>query len=102
MDVINQIPFGESTKVSWSLDSTTVYLTQVKRLGTAPLIAVVIVTGSGPTDRDWNTPLVPGTNGTARLLAEVLARAGVSSLRYEKRASGLHGRENMLALVGKI
>jgi uncharacterized protein len=63
---------------------------------------VVMVAGSGPTDRDWNSPLLPGSNGSARLLAQALAEAGIASLRYDKRASGPHARENMAALIGKI
>lgn len=61
-----------------------------------------MVAGSGPTDRDWNSPLLPGSNGSARLLAEALARAGIGSLRYDKRASGPHVRENLQGLTGKI
>jgi len=61
-----------------------------------------MVAGSGPTDRDWNSPLLPGTNGSARLLAEALAQAGIASLRYDKRASGPHVRENIQALMGKL
>ena len=93
----------EEIEVSWPLDSTTVYGTLVKPSGSAgPFSAVVMVAGSGPTDRDWNTPLLPGTNGSARLLADALAQAGIASLRYDKRASGPHMRENMQTLIGKI
>jgi hypothetical protein len=70
--------------------------------GSGPFPAVVMVAGSGPTDRDWNSPLLPGTNGSARLLAEELAHAGFASLRYDKRASGPRARENMQDLVGKL
>jgi alpha-beta hydrolase superfamily lysophospholipase len=93
---------GEGTEVSWPLDSTTVYGTLVRPSGPGPFPAAVMVAGSGPTDRDWNSPLLPGTNGSARLLAEALARAGIASLRYDKRASGPHARENMQALIGKM
>jgi uncharacterized protein len=92
----------ESTEVFWPLESTTVYATLVRPVGPGPFPAVVMVAGSGPTDRDWNTPLLPGTNGSARLLAEVLAQAGIASLRYDKRPSGAHMMENMPALVGRI
>jgi pimeloyl-ACP methyl ester carboxylesterase len=61
-----------------------------------------MVAGSGPTDRDWNSPLLPGSNGSARLLAEALARAGIASLRYDKRASGPRARENVQALMGTL
>jgi uncharacterized protein len=105
----HQISSAESTEVSWSLDSTTVYGTLVRPSGPGPIAehpfgvpAVVMVAGSGPTDRDWTTPLLPGTNGSARLLAEALARAGIASLRYDKRPSGPHMGENMPALIGRI
>src|SRR5262245_42621446 len=96
------LAYGVSTEVSWPLDLTTVYGTLVRPAGRGPFPAVVMVAGSGPTDRDWNSPLLPGTNGSARLLAEVLAQAGIASLRYDKRASGPHVRENMSALSGKM
>ncbi len=48
---------------------------------------VLLVAGSGPTDRDGNNPLGVGA-GTYRLLAEALDRAGIASLRYDKRAIG--------------
>jgi len=93
---------GVTTEVSWPHDSTTVYGTLVRPSGPGPFPAAVMVAGSGPTDRDWNSPLLPGTNGSARLLAEALAQVGIASLRYDKRASGPHMPENMPMLVGKM
>src|SRR6266700_2898085 len=98
----DQDTYGESSEVIWSLGETTVYGTLVKPVGPGPFPAVVMVAGSGPTDRDWNSPLLPGSNGSARLLSEALAQAGIASLRYDKRASGPHARENMAALIGKM
>jgi uncharacterized protein len=92
----------ERYEVSWPLDETAVYGTLVRPAGQGPFPAVVMIAGSGPTDRDWNSPLIPGTNGSARLLAEALAEAGCASVRFDKRASGPHARENMAALMGKI
>ena len=89
---------GEATEVSWPLGATTVYGTLVRPIGPGPFPAVVMVAGSGPTDRDWNSPLLRGTNGSAPLLAEALARAGIASLRYDKRASGPHARETLTAM----
>jgi uncharacterized protein len=89
-------------EVSWSLDTTTIDGTLVVPSGPGPFPAVVMVAGSGPTDRDWNTPFLPGSNGSARLIAEALAAAGIASLRYDKRASGPRARENMQALFGKV
>jgi len=49
-----------------------------------PTIAVLIVPGSGPTDRDGNNPL--GVNASAyRLLAEGQAAKGFATLRIDKR-----------------
>src|SRR5215470_3378295 len=93
---------GESSEVTWQLGETSVYGTVVRPVGPGPFPAVVMVAGSGPTDRDWNSPLLPGSNGSARLLAEALAEAGFASLRYDKRASGPHARENMQSLIGKM
>lgn len=94
---------GESRDVSWTLDDTTIDATvQFPSDHRATGAGIVFVAGSGPTDRDWNTPLLPGTNGSARLLAEVFAREGITSIRYDKRASGPRARENMPHLMGKV
>lgn len=54
--------------------------------GGPPAWIVLIIAGSGPTDRDGNTPA--GKNGSLRLLADSLAQAGMASLRYDKRGVG--------------
>jgi len=98
----DQTSSGESVEITWPLDETTMYGTLVRPSGAGPFPAVVMVAGSGPTDRDWNSPLLPGANGSARLIAEALAVAGIASLRYDKRASGPHAMENMQTLIGKM
>ena len=75
--------------------------------GGAPIVDYLVtvspdLAGSGPTDRNWNSPLIPGTNGSAALLAQVLTAQNFITLRYDKRASGPHVRENMSRLMGKI
>ncbi|MGH7608967.1 MAG: alpha/beta hydrolase [Candidatus Dormibacteria bacterium] len=92
----------QSLDVSWPLGATTVYGTLVTPEGYGPFPGVVLVAGSGPTDRDWNSPLLPGPNGSGRLLAEALAGAGFASLRYDKRASGPHVSETIPLLIGTI
>lgn len=52
---------------------------------TAPMPVALIIAGSGPTDRDGNTPLLPGKNNSLRMVAEALAANGIASLRYDKR-----------------
>jgi uncharacterized protein len=49
---------------------------------------VLIIAGSGPTDRDGNTPILPGKNDALKQLALGLAARGVASLRYDKRGVG--------------
>ena len=98
----DQNSYGESSEVTWPLGPTTMYGTLVRPVGPGPFPAVVMVAGSGPTDRDWNSPLLPGSNGSARLLAEALAQVGIASLRYDKRGSGPHARENVPLLIGKV
>lgn len=48
---------------------------------------VVIVAGSGPTDRDGNNPIA-GKGNSLKLLAEGLREAGIASVRYDKRGVG--------------
>jgi hypothetical protein len=94
--------YAQSLEVTWPLGPTTVYGTVVMPEGAGPFPGVVLVAGSGPTDRDWDSPLLPGSNGSGRLLAEALGRAGFASLRYDKRASGPCVRETIPLLIGAI
>lgn len=57
----------------------------VPAAGRAPYPVVLIIAGSGPTDRNGNSPLLPGANNSLRYLAEGLAAGGVASLRFDKR-----------------
>ncbi len=52
---------------------------------------VVVIPGSGPTDRDGNNPMGV-TAASYRLLAEALAERGVSTLRIDKRGMFGSGR----------
>jgi pimeloyl-ACP methyl ester carboxylesterase len=49
---------------------------------------VVLIAGSGPTDRNGNNPLIPEKIDLLKLIAELLADAGIASLRYDKRGIG--------------
>ncbi len=50
---------------------------------------VLIIQGSGPTDKDGNSGTIPGKNNSLKMLAEALAEQGIASLRYDKRGMGL-------------
>ncbi|HEX2628590.1 MAG TPA: alpha/beta hydrolase, partial [Chitinophagaceae bacterium] len=47
--------------------------------------ALLIIAGSGPTDRDGNSPLLPGKNNSLLDLADSLSEQGIATLRYDKR-----------------
>ena len=51
--------------------------------GAHPL--VLIIAGSGPTDRNGNTVGTPSGADAYRLLADSLAAHGIATLRYDKR-----------------
>ena len=56
---------------------------------------VLLIAGSGPTDRNGNSAGLPGANNSLKMLAEGLAANGIASLRYDKRgiaASGPAGK----------
>jgi uncharacterized protein len=93
--------FNEES-VSWFVDEIEVHATLTRPVGEGPFPAVIFVAGSGPTDRNWNTPLIPGTNGSGALLARELSEQGFITLRYDKRASGPHAPENVKRMMGKI
>ena len=93
---------AEPADVQWDTDSIRIQGTLLRPFGGGPFPAVVFVAGSGPTDRDWNSPLLPGNNGSARLIADRLAHAGFASLRYDKRASGPHAAENVARMIGRM
>ena len=60
---------------------------------------VLIVPGSGPTDRDGNSPLGI-TSASYRLLAEALAQKGISAARIDKR--GMFGSKGAVADANKV
>jgi len=67
---------------------------------------VLLIAGSGPTDRDGNNSLLPGRNDHLKLLAEALGSRGISTLRYDKRGVGQSvlaaGRESDLRLESYV
>lgn len=61
----------------------------------SPIPLAVIIPGSGPTDRNGNSVLIPGANNSLKLLAEGLAAHGIASLRYDKRGVGASAAANV-------
>ncbi len=92
----------EDKEVTWKVLDIPVYGTITAPADKEARSAVILVAGSGPTDRNWCSPLLPGTNGSAKLLAEALASQGFVTLRYDKLASGPHVKENLSKFAGKL
>ncbi len=59
--------------------------------------AVLMIAGSGPTDRNGDSSLPSVKPGSFRLLADALEAAGIPTLRYDKRGSG----KDFSALIGR-
>jgi pimeloyl-ACP methyl ester carboxylesterase len=83
-----QVPVAATQEEAVRLESAGVVLHGTLLLpaqtsGKAPV--ALIIAGSGPTDRNGNTPQMPGGNNSLKLLAESLATQGIASLRYDKR-----------------
>ena len=55
---------------------------------TGKIPVVLIIAGSGPTDRDGNSPQLGINTDDYKLLAIALAKNGIASLRYDKRMVG--------------
>jgi len=66
--------------------SGTLLLPLISELQRVP--GVVLVAGSGPTDRDGNNRYLAEKIDLLRQIAELLANNGIASLRYDKRGIG--------------
>ncbi|HSI00963.1 MAG TPA: alpha/beta fold hydrolase [Reyranella sp.] len=64
----------------------TLLLPMVSELQKVP--GVVLVGGSGPTDRDGNNRYIPVKIDLLKQIAELLAANGIAALRYDKRGIG--------------
>lgn len=53
--------------------------------GKSKVPVMLIIAGSGPTDRDGNVAVANANNNSLKFLSEALAGAGIASVRYDKR-----------------
>ena len=78
--------------VSFQAGGLTVYATyRHPATAASRLPAVLLIAGSGPTDRNGNSALLPGPINTLKTIADWLSADGVASLRYDKLGSGQTG-----------
>jgi hypothetical protein len=79
-------------KVSFASGNMTIYATfRHPKNGANDVPGVLLIAGSGPTDRNGNSTLEPGPVNTLKTLADWLSEDGVASLRYDKLGSGETG-----------
>lgn len=95
------LPAG-AEDVTFTCGPDTLYGTLLKPAGAGPAPAVLLLAGSGPTDRDGNSRLLPGRIDTLKHFAEVLAQAGVVTLRYDKLFSGKTGAATHAGNVSQV
>jgi len=83
-------PVQASSDEAVSVTSSNLSLSGSLRLPavTSKVPVGLIIAGSGPTDRDGNSPMLPGKNNAYKLLADALAAQGIASVRYDKRGIG--------------
>lgn len=77
-------------EVSFTADGLTVYGTYRHRQDAGPGPAALLISESGPTDRNGDNKVV-GPIGNMRQLAELLSDRGTASLRYDKVGTGKTG-----------
>lgn len=80
-------PVFSESEIVLKTSSGDIYGTLTVSNITKPSPIVLIIAGSGPTDRDCNSPMGIQTNAY-KMLAVDLAKNGISSLRFDKRGIG--------------
>lgn len=83
---------SDEQEVTFSFGDDTFYGTLiVPKNAKGKIPGVLLLSGSGPTDRDGNNPLLSGKTESHKNFARILADAGVASLRYDKYGTGKTG-----------
>lgn len=84
MGTVAEAQESRDSIVQFTSGALTLEGTLVVPAGRGPFPGAVIIAGSGPTDRNGNSPAGIGTDAYA-MLARGLAERGIASLRYDKR-----------------
>ena len=77
--------FAQSSDVTLQTMTGALHGTLVTPPGDGPYPVVLLIAGSGPTDRDGNSKALPGCNDSLKMIAAALAENGIASLRHDKR-----------------
>ncbi|WP_298828721.1 alpha/beta fold hydrolase [uncultured Planococcus sp.] len=56
--------------------------------GEGPFPVMLLLSGSGPTDKNGNSLITVGKNNSLKMVAEALAEEGIATIRYDKRGVG--------------
>lgn len=86
----NKMPTAMMTTEPIILETPTgkIYGTLLLPKSSKLIPVAIIIAGSGPTNRDGNSPALPGANNSLKYLAEGLSAQGIATLRYDKRGVG--------------
>ena len=77
-------------EVSFQADGLTIHGSYKHQQGGGPAPAVLMISESGPTDRNGDNAVV-GPIGNMKQLADLLSDHGIASLRYDKVGTGKTG-----------
>ncbi len=88
LNVAAQNPKFKESEITLKNAEGTLFGTLVQGLPLqkGPGTVALLISGSGPTDRNGNNPGM--TNNSLKMLAEALAANGISTVRYDKRGVG--------------
>ncbi|MFZ1807534.1 MAG: alpha/beta hydrolase [Cyclobacteriaceae bacterium] len=84
---VQKIDFPIETEIELDTETATIYGTLTMPNDDLQFPIVLIVPGSGPTDRNGNNSIGLFTN-TYKMISDTLAFHGIASLRYDKRGVG--------------
>ncbi|GIV43554.1 MAG: hypothetical protein KatS3mg035_0677 [Bacteroidia bacterium] len=84
--VFSQNLFAQEVQII-NKSGDTLYGTNTYSEKTSAPYMVLIIAGSGPTDRNGNNP-IGGENNSLKMLAESLEQNSIASIRYDKRGIG--------------
>lgn len=84
----------KSYKIVLNDKSSEIHATVTLPLNAKKVPVVLIIPGSGDTDRDGNSLPSGIRNSAYKMLAESLAAKGIATLRYDKRGVGMSEKEN--------